>query len=249
MQGDEVDREQANRAGRGRRERGRSRDREEREEHALAAVRPLALAAGIDADVEAHLSRLVLAAQTGSVAARNEIHALLRVKIGRWVEREWLAIRNRTLIVEPGDVHGEAFLVLADLVEQWPGVGGFGAYVMRVFPWRLRAAVREQAGLPVRLRQTTGHGGWLGPVDTSEDTGTTPVAGLLAEQTWLAEEAISLLEALSAGLDEPDRLLLVWRVRDGQTMTEIARRLGLSRRQIHRRWDRITDWIRTEWAA
>lgn len=212
-------------------------------------VRPLALDADFDVAVEQRLASLVLAAQTGSADARNEIHQLLVVKLGRWVDREWLAIRDRTEIVEPGDVQGEAFLVLADLIEQWPGAGGFGAYVMRVFPWRLRAAVREQAGLPVRLRQTTGEGGWLGTVVVTNDSGESPAAGLLAETTWLAEQALILLEALSESLDETDRLMLVWRVRDGQSMTAIARRLGMSRRTAHRRWERLTDWIRAEWAA
>ncbi len=212
-------------------------------------MRPLALDADLDRAVEERLSDLVLAAQTGGAAARNEIYTLLRVKIGRWVEREWWAIRDRTATVEPGDIHGEAFVVLADLIEQWPGEGGFGAYVMRVFPWRLRAAVRQQAGLPVRLRQAPGGGGWQGPVSAPEDDGETVVAGLLAEETWLAEQAITLLEALSEMLEETDRQMLVWRIRDGQTMTEIARRLGLNRRTAHRRWERITTWIRTEWAA
>lgn len=248
MQGDEVDRKQSLSDSRPRRRRRRH-GQADGNDADLAVVRPLALDAEIDAAVEARLSGLVLAAQTGSYAARNEIHALLLVKIRRWVEREWLMIRDRTATVEVGDVHGEAFLVLADLIEQWPGAGGFGAYVMRVFPWRLRAAVRQQAGLPVRLRQTSRTGGWLATVDLAVDPGETQISGLLAEQSWLAEQAISLLETLSADLDEPDRLLLVWRVRDGQTMTEIARRLGLSRRQLHRRWDRITEWIRTEWAA
>ncbi len=243
MQGSEVNdaRRAMGPAGRRRRDRRRT--------AGPLAVRPLALDADLDMAVEQRLSRLVLAAQTGSADARNEIHALLRVKIGRWVDREWLAIRDRTEIVEPGDVAGEAFLVLADLIEQWPGAGGFGAYVMRVFPWRLRAAVREQAGLPVRLRQTSGDGGWLGPVAVTDGHGETPVAGLLAETTWLAQQAVTLLEALSASLDETDRLMLVWRVRDGQSMTAIARRLGMSRRTAHRRWERLTEWIRAEWAA
>lgn len=212
-------------------------------------VRSLALDADLGEEIEDHLSRLVLAAQTGSAAARNDIYHLLQVKISRWVDREWLAIRDRSLVVEPGDVHGEAFLVLADLIEQWPGDGGFGAYVMRVFPWRLRAAVREQAGLPVRLRQAIGYGGWSGSVALTELAGETPTAGLAAEQSWLADQAISLLEAIAEPLAEHDRLLLIWRVRDGETMTAIARRLGVNRRTLHRRWDRITEWIRDEWLS
>ena len=212
-------------------------------------VWPLALDAELDPPVEERLAALVLLAQSGSAAARNEIYALLRVKIGRWVEREWWAIQDRTSTVEPGDVHGEAFLVLAELIDQWPGAGGFGSYVMRVFPWRLRAAVRAQAGLPARLRQSSSQGGWHGPVTDPGDAAETTFAGLRAEESWLAEQAITLLETLSASLDEMDRLMLVWRVRDGQTMTTIARRLGLNRRTAHRHWERITAWIRTEWAA
>ena len=223
--------------------------RSDRTAAGAAAVRPLALDADLTEGIEIDLSRLVLAAQTGSAMARNEIYWLLQIKIGRWVEREWLAIRDRSLIVEPGDVHGEAFVVLADLIEQWPGDGGFGSYVMRVFPWRLRAAVREQAGLPVRLRQAAGPSGWSGSVALTEGFGELPTAGLAAEQSWLAGEAISLLESLSEPLDEPDRLLLIWRVRDGQPMTVIARRLGLNRRTLHRRWERLTDWIRDEWMS
>ncbi len=224
-------------------------DRTGRPGASARAVRPLALDADLSEEIELDLSRLVLAAQRGSAAARNDIYGLLQVKIGRWVEREWRAIRDRSLIVEPGDVHGEAFIVLADLIERWPGAGGFGAYVMRVFPWRLRAAVREQAGLPVRLRQATGPGGWSGSVALPEGFGETPTAGLAAEQSWLADQAVSLLESLAEPLSETDRLLLIWRVRDGQPMTAIARRLGLNRRTVHRRWDRITDWIREEWES
>ncbi len=246
MQGDAVD--DVGTALTGRRPSQR-RNRNERCGASAPVVRSLALDADLSEEIEEDLSRLVLAAQTGSAAARNDIYWLLHVKIGRWVDREWLAIRDRSLVVEPGDVHGEAFVVLADLIDQWPGDGGFGAYVMRVFPWRLRAAVREQAGLPVRLRQAVGHGGWSGSLTLRERTGETPTTGLAAEQSWLAEQAVYLLEALAEPLNEPDRLLLIWRVRDGETMTTIAQRLGQNRRTLHRRWDRITEWIHDEWVS
>lgn len=218
------------------------------------AVVPLPLDAELDAVTERRLAGLVVTAQRGDAAARNRLHALLQVKLARLAEREWWMIRTRTALIEPGDLVGETFLVLAGLIDEWPGEGGFGAWLMRVFPWRLRAALREQAGLPVRARQHGGLGGWEGvvveqPNASGGDDVDLTAAGLRAEESWLAGEAITLLETLAGELDDPDRLLLVWRVRDGLSMTLIARRLGMGRRQAQRHWVRITEWIRAEWAA
>lgn len=225
-----------------RRRRGRTRPTREQE--------VLGLSAELTDEVEARLADLVLRAQTGDAAARNAIYAMLELKIRRWVEREWWAIRSRAPMIESGDVAGEAFLVLAELIEHWPGEGGFGAYVMRVFPWRLKAAVRVQAGLPVRSRETRGGDRpWEGPLSLGDDAEGSPVAGLGAEESYLSQQTVILLEALALSLDDADQRVLIWRVRDGRSMTEIARHLGLSRRQVHRRWKRLALWIRAEWAA
>lgn len=202
-------------------------------------------------EVEGRLMALVLAAQAGDAGARNAVYHLLEPKLRRWVEREWWLIRRRAPLIEMGDIAGEAFLVLADLIAGWPGDGGFGSYVMRVFPWRLREAVRALAGLPVRQRQASDRAAWDGPmIAGSDETATTRLsAGLREEESYLAQEALTLLETLAGALATEDRLLLIWRVRDGHSMIEIARRLGISRRHVHRRWEDLTIRIRLAWVA
>ena len=202
-------------------------------------------------EIEDRLVTLVLAAQAGDAGARNAVYHLLEPKLRRWVEREWWLIRRRAPLIEMGDIADEAFLVLADLIAGWPGEGGFGAYVMRVFPWRLRAAVRAQAGLPVRQRQGSDRAAWDGPMIAGggEAATTGPSAGLREEESYLAQEALTLLETLAGSLATEDRLLLIWRVRDGHSMIEIARRLGISRRHAHRRWEDLTIRIRLAWVA
>ena len=201
-----------------------------------------------DAD-EAGLVALVDATRAGDPAARNELFRLFGPRIDRWVRREWAFMRRQANGLEQGDLQSEAFLVLTDLIDGWPGEGRFGVYVVHVFPLRLRAAARRAAGLPVRRRagSAAGHGGLDVPwtADDFREGG-----GLAADESWEAEQTTILLETIASRLpDERGQQILLWRVRDGQSLSQIARSLGLSRRQVYRIWNDITAWARDHWAA
>ncbi len=150
--------------------------------------------------------------------------------------------------MEPGDLQSEGFLVLADLIERWPGEDRFGVYVVHVFPRRLRVAARRLAGLPIGRRM----GPTIAPVGfvlrTTGSPGTD--SGMIADESWEATQAIVLLEIVASRLpDERRQRILLWHIRDGQSLTQIARGLGLSRRQVHRIWNDIAAWARDNLAA
>ncbi len=55
------------------------------------------------------------------------------------------------------------------------------------------------------------------------------------------------LRADLATVSPADRTLIAWRVEDGERLTAIADRLGVTRRTMHRRWGRLREEL--EWAA
>lgn len=207
----------------------------------------------IDADTEDLLATLVLRAQTGDLAARDEIYGLLLPKVDRWVWRYWRIVRTADALIEQDDLAHEGYLILVDLIERWPGEAGFGAYVLSRFPWRLSDAAWSLAGRSTRRR---------GRADESdEDEGfrlmvggrTLPPRATVGDKAGVeqvadarsgSDEAYVQLEALAGALGEPDGCILLWRIRDREAMTVIADRLGLTRRTVHRRWERIMDDLR-----
>ncbi len=203
----------------------------------------------IDEADESGLVALVGAARAGDRSARNEIFRLFGPRIDRWVRREWAFIRRQSTGLEPGDLQSEAFLILTELIISWPGRDRFGVYVVHVFPLRLRTAARRLAGQPVRRRSGLAEGD--AGLDVMSIAGDSPsVDGLAADESWEAEQTMVLLESIAGRLpDQRGQQILLWRVRDGRSLTQIARNLGLSRRQVYRIWNDITTWARENWAA
>ncbi len=54
---------------------------------------------------------------------------------------------------------------------------------------------------------------------------------------------VAELPADLAALSPADRALLVWRVEEGERFTEIAERLGVNGRTVHRRWSRLQSEV------
>ena len=122
---------------------------------------------------------------------------------------------------ELGDLRQEAWLVFADLTEQWDGEGSFVPFVTAYFSWRLRNAMREVA--PTRRSRPL-----LPSVESVNES-----AGLHE-----AESAV-LYSAILAALSPSDAMVLQMRVVDDLSLGEIARQLSVNRRTISRRWARM----------
>lgn len=122
---------------------------------------------------------------------------------------------------ELDDVQQEAWLVFADLTACWNGEGSFVPYMTAYFPWRLRNALRRlgpprQHALPLRVAAS--------------------VCAPRVDLTGAEESAV--LAALVAALSPGDaEILRQWAA--GDDLTGIARRLGVARRTVQRRWARI----------
>lgn len=119
------------------------------------------------------------------------------------------------------DLRQEAWLVFAELIADWNGEGSFVPYITAYFSWRLRRALRRLA--PPRSR-----------VPLSLIAGPPAVAQELPES-----EREALLASIDAALPAHEATILRLRVRDDLSWPTIARRLGLSRRTLSRRWKHI----------
>lgn len=184
---------------------------------------------------EPELTRLALAARAGDAHARDLVYQALCPSIDRMVagcaRLTWAADcpRRDGRPWDREDLAQEAYLIFSDLVRVWSGEGPFTPYLFAYFPWRLRNAWR-------RLRPDRPRGATIlrhGP-------------DLAADASAVAEEAAVLLEALADLLPEVERIILLAHIRDGITLAEIARRLGLRSRQVGRRWLGIKRWLRGE---
>ncbi len=186
-------------------------------------------------DDEARLTRLALAARAGDCRARDALYQALTPNINRMVAGSarltWAADcpRRDGQPWDREDLRQEAYLIFHDLIRAWPGEGPFTPYLFAYFPWRLRNAWRK-------LRPDRPRGATLlrrGPE-------------LAADASAVAEEARVILETMSSRLPEVERIILIAYVRDGVTLAEIGRRLGLRPRQVRRRWVGIKRWLRGE---
>jgi len=130
---------------------------------------------------------------------------------------------------ELDDLRQEAWLVFSDLVMEWNGEGGFAPYVIRCFPLRLRRAIRDLGPMPRAVRL---------PVMTDDEPD--PEGGDMR-----VEEDDELLAAVQAALSPRDALVLQMRIADELSLSEIARRLVVSRRTMVREWARIRRVART----
>ncbi len=161
------------------------------------------------------LTALAVSARAGDRDALAALSTSLEPKISRFVRRYRGWDRASW---DANDVSQEAYLALADLVEQWGGVGPFVPYFFACYRFRLRDAVRRLDG-PARLRQVSLSEDWMG--DHAGDA-------------FTAAE----LRADLAALSPADRALLAWRI-EGERFTAMADRLGVTRRTVHRRWGRL----------
>jgi RNA polymerase sigma factor (sigma-70 family) len=196
---------------------------------------PWASGAPVPHDDEAELTRLALAARAGDAGARDLVYQALTPSINRMVagcaRLTWAADcpRRDGRPWDREDLAQEAYLIFNDLVRAWSGVGPFTPYLFAYFPWRLRNAWR-------RLRPDRPRGVAIGRHGSE----------LAADASAVADEAAVLLEALADLLPEVERIILLAHIRDGLTLAEIARRLGLRPRQVGRRWLGIKGWLRGE---
>ncbi len=164
--------------------------------------------------------------------ARNLLYAVFEPKIARFARRirAPYAPPGSTAPWDADDVRQEAFLVFAALVADWPPTIPFARYFLSHYPWRLRDAVYRglaRRGLPPRT-----------------------VAVALDRTHWLADgsaaaaEARAHLEAIAAALPPPRDEILRRHIGDGESLTAIARQLGLGRRTVTRHWAAILATLR-----
>jgi RNA polymerase sigma factor (sigma-70 family) len=131
-------------------------------------------------------------------------------------QRNWARRDGRPW--ELDDLRQEAWLVFSDLVDGWNEKESFAGYVTAYFPWRLRDAIRRLEpplrSVPlVYAARITSSGGGVRDAEYDE-----------------------LLTMLAAALPPGDTDLLRMRIVEGATVADIARRLGVSRRTVARRW-------------
>ncbi len=112
------------------------------------------------------------------------------------------------------DLRQEAWLVFVDLTMQWDGEGSFVPYITAYFPWRLRNAMRRIA--PPR-----------------------PLPDRPRAQEEPAIASLAMIDALEAALTPLDEEVLRLRLVENAGIGEIARRFGVNRRTVSRRWARI----------
>ena len=181
----------------------------------------------VTAAQDALLTRLARRARRGDREARDLLWRAFGPKLepalrrgGRMAWRPGWARRDGRPW-ELDDLRQEAWLVFAELVDDWNEEGSFVPYAMAYFPWRLRRAMRrlEPPRRGARLAYAT---------------------RVEAEERGLDDvEGAALLEAIAAALPAADADLLRMRVGEGASVTDIACRLGVTRRTVARRWGRI----------
>ncbi|MDP9356042.1 MAG: sigma-70 family RNA polymerase sigma factor [Chloroflexota bacterium] len=159
---------------------------------------------------------LAVAARAGDPDALASLYTSLEPKISRFVRR-YRGWERASWDAE--DVSQEAYLALVRLLEQWSGEGPFLPYFFACYRFRLRDAVCRLA----REERTRGFASTWREMDDQ------------AGDAFTAAE----LRADLAALSPADRALLQWRIEEGERVTEVAERLGVNRRTVHRRWERL----------
>ena len=206
---------------------------------ASSTIAPLALVpdgtGAIDPNREAALTRLALAAQAGDRTARDALYQALTPILIRMIGATVRLTRTADCPRRDGrpwdqeDLRQEAFLVFSDLITAWSGEGPFTPYLFAYFPWRLRNAWR-------RLRPERPQSAATGAARPD----------LAVDPSAVADEARVLVEVLASRLPAGERTILLAHVRDGVTLAEVGRQLGLRPRQVRRRWQAIKRWLRGE---
>jgi RNA polymerase sigma factor (sigma-70 family) len=178
--------------------------------------------------VERALTEAALAARSGDVEWRNALYLALADPIAAYVARFWRrAMTGGAWDLD--DVAQEGFLAFVAVLEEWRGDEPFLACFRARFPLRLRDAVRRldrRSRLMVAWDETL----------------------VLHDGSAEAAEGLARLEVLAETLTEPQASILLWRIRDGEQFGTIARRLGVSRRAVGRRWADLRQALRAELA-
>lgn len=173
-------------------------------------------------------SRLALAYQRGDISVLPALHASLGRVLGPSLRRFW-AKGGLPPSIEPADVAQQAWLMLAELAEQWqPRGGSFGAYVRVSLPWML---LRWAA----RLRPERRAGVALLSAELAEVQRELERQGGDDGREW--DERLAWEEVL-AQLDQAERRVLALHLERELPFDEVARELGQSRSAIFRLYRR-----------
>jgi RNA polymerase sigma factor (sigma-70 family) len=176
---------------------------------------------------EAKLTGLARRAHRGDREARDLLWRALGPRLepalrrcGRMTRQpQWARRDGRPW--ELDDLRQEAWRVFADLVDGWNEEGSFVPYATACFPWRLRDAMRRLE--PPRRTAPF----WCAARIGADDRG--------LNDADIAE----LMAAIAAELPSGDADLLHLRVSEGASIADMARRLGMSKRTVARRWARV----------
>lgn len=182
----------------------------------------------IDPAIDHQISELARQHDRTNPLVRNALYAAYAHRLHRILIRLWY--RNlHSFGCELQDLEQELFLIFATLLERWSGHGSLSAYLHGATPWRLYDAARR-----------------LAPRDRPLDDRTASTVGGTPSQ--IGTDALDLLEELADRLAPFDRSLLLWHVRDGRSIAQIARTMGLSERTVQRAWLRLKNVLRQELA-
>jgi RNA polymerase sigma factor (sigma-70 family) len=174
--------------------------------------------------LERRLLPTVLRAHAGCSDARDALYLAFQPKLRRCARRIAVPWGGAAMVAvwDRDDVEQEAWLVFDELIRQWTPDRPFGRYVLATFPWRLRDAVYRgvaRSGVPPRMT-------------------TVPIG----ERDWLHDgsaasvEAHVLLEVVADQLPALQAVILRRHVGRGETLTEIARDMQVSRSTVTRQW-------------
>ncbi len=193
------------------------------------AIVPVIPARGrIDPALDWILSEIARGEDITGVELRNALYAAYAPRLHRVLIRLWY--RNLSEFgCDLEDLEQELFLIFIVLLDRWSGSGSLSAYLHGALPWRLYDAARR-----------------LAPRD--RPLGDRPVAASNHERTNSDAEMVVLLEELAQRLSGFDRDLLLWHVRDGKPLSQIASEQGTSQRTIRRAWLRLQRHLRVELA-
>lgn len=216
--------------------RHRLRERRHNERPQRSATSP-ALVPVVNADddlslsLERRLAPTVERAHLGDADARTALFLAFRPKLVRFISRIHppRTRPDQVGLWDRDDVEQEAWIVFNELIRNWTPERPFGRYVLATFPWRLRDAVFRgvaRRGVPPRMT--------LVPIGDHD---------WLRDGSSASDEARALLNAVAERLPDIQGTILRRHIGDGDTLTVIARDLGVSRRTITRHWRAVRDHL------
>ena len=201
--------------------------------HKQTHVRPIVVPVlPIRGKIDPALDRIVsdLARSDSAIdpALRNALFVAYAPRLHRILIRLWY--RNLSEFgCELEDLEQELFLIFDSLLNRWSGAGSLSAYLLGAIPWRLYDAAKK-----------------LAPRD--RPLGDRPVVATNHELSHSDAGMVLLLEDVAQRLSSFDRDLLLWHIRDGKSLAQIASERGASPRTIRRAWLRLQQHLRRELA-